>query len=58
MNLQPLVVGPRGEAWAGLEVAESAGGRRLLSLLRLRVLFSLEERVLCQLRWDAGFTSS
>ena len=26
MNLQPLVVGPRGEAWAGLEVAESAGG--------------------------------
>ena len=36
MNLQPLVVGPRGEAWAGLEVAESAGGRRLLSLLRPR----------------------
>ena len=31
MNLQPLVAGPRGEAWAGLEVAESAGGRRLLS---------------------------
>ena len=57
MNLQPLVVGPRGEAWAGLEVAESTGGRRLLSLLRLRVLFSLKERVLCQLRWDAGFTS-
>ena len=24
MNLQPLVVGPRGEAWAGLEVAKSA----------------------------------
>ena len=24
MNLQPLVAGPRGEAWAGLEVAESA----------------------------------
>ena len=40
MNLQPLVVGPRGEAWAGLEVAESAGGRRLLSLLRPRVLFT------------------
>ena len=36
MNLQPLVVGPRGEAWAGLDVAESAGGRRLLSLLRPR----------------------